>query len=162
MQDKPIPPYPTTRSSRPGPSRDSEPQVFISEERRQFYSRAMIKTTLLSVTIVVIFLVTNLPYIIHEFFIYGILNIHWCTENWCLLMKGIFGISIVSNSALNPFIFLLFHSGSSRLDSCTSRCFPGSSLISTRVQGFRVQFSVLRRNQDSITVMESEHNQTPI
>ena len=48
-----------------------------------YLSRAKVKTTNLSLTVVTIFIVTNLPYMVDEFIRQDILADSWCTLSWC-------------------------------------------------------------------------------
>ena len=41
------------------------------------------KTTNLSLTVVTIFVITNLPYMVEEFIRQEILADSWCTMSWC-------------------------------------------------------------------------------
>jgi len=81
--------------------------------------RSTVKATNLSITVVILFIVTNLPYIVDEFIRQEILTNPSCTSSTCLTVKAFLGLSIVSNSAINPFIFLLFNSKSPRAQALT-------------------------------------------
>ena len=48
-----------------------------------YLSRAKVKITNLSLTVVIIFIITNLPYMVDEFIRQGILASSWCTMSWC-------------------------------------------------------------------------------
>ena len=48
-----------------------------------YLSRAKVKTTNLSLTVVTIFIITNLPYMVDEFIRQEILADSWCTMSWC-------------------------------------------------------------------------------
>ena len=98
------------------------------------------KTTNLSLTVVTIFIITNLPYMVDEFIRQEILADSWCTMSWCGAVEvrntininlkypfptqAIIGVSMVSNSAINPFIFLLFNSSSPTASSIARNCCP--------------------------------------
>ena len=84
-----------------------------------YLSRAKEKITNLSLTVVTIFVITNLPYMVDEFIRQEILADSWCTMSWCGVVEAIIGVSMVSNSAINPFIFLLFNSTSQRASAIT-------------------------------------------
>ena len=86
---------------------------------RHFISRAKEKTTNLALTVVTVFMVTNLPYMVDEFIR---IDKSWCHQSWCGIMEAIIGVSIVSNSSINPYIFLLFNSDSSLANSLSTRC----------------------------------------
>ena len=45
-----------------------------------------------------------------------------CHQSWCGILEAIIGVSIVSNSSINPYIFLLFNSDNSRANSLATRC----------------------------------------
>lgn len=93
-----------------------------------YMSRAKERTTNISLTVVTIFIITNLPYMVDELMRQEILNSSWyirrpssqfltrlvrCGQSWCSLLRSVLCISIVSNSCINPFIFLLINSGQS-------------------------------------------------
>ena len=48
-----------------------------------YLSRAKGKITNLSLTVVTIFIITNLPYMVDEFIRQEILADSWCTMSWC-------------------------------------------------------------------------------
>ena len=48
-----------------------------------YLSRAKVKITNLSLTVVIIFIITNLPYMVDEFIRQEILASSWCTMSWC-------------------------------------------------------------------------------
>ena len=81
-----------------------------------------VKTTNLSLTVVIVFIITNLPYMVDELLRQEILGSRWCTKAWCGAVEAVIGISIVSNSCLNPFIYLLFNSTSPRAASFVHNC----------------------------------------
>ena len=49
----------------------------------QYLSRAKGKITNLSLTVVTIFVITNMPYMVDEFIRQKILADSWCTNSWC-------------------------------------------------------------------------------
>merc|ERR1711971_717378 len=92
-------------------------------------SRATQKATNLSLTVVTLFVITNLPYVVDEFIRYRqkILGGDGgsCRNSiLCRTAQAIIGMTIVSNSAINPFIFLLFNSTSQRASAITRNCCP--------------------------------------
>jgi len=84
-------------------------------------SRATQKATNLSLTVVTLFVITNLPYVVDEFIRQGIFGGSGGTG---MTAQAIIGMTIVSNSAINPFIFLLFNSTSHRASAITRNCCP--------------------------------------
>lgn len=100
---------------------------------RHYMSRSSKKATNLVLTVITVFMLTNLPYMIDEFMRQEILskswyclqpliiplNSHWrCSEAWCETLSAVIGVSIVSNSCINPFIFLFFNSDNPMATSC--------------------------------------------
>ena len=64
---------------------------------RKYLSRAQEKTTNLSLTVVAIFIITNLPYMVDEWIRQEILSNSWCSMSWCRVVEANIGISMVSN-----------------------------------------------------------------
>ena len=110
---------------------------------RSYLSRAKVKTTNLALAVLTIFIITNLPYMMDEFIRQEILADSWCTMSWCATVEvtkpifrinfiilptfqAIIGVSMVSNSAINPFIFLLFNSTDPKATSIARRFCPSS------------------------------------
>ena len=54
---------------------------------KSYLSRAKVKTTNLSLTVVTIFIITNLPYMVDEFIRQEILADSWCTMSWCGVLE---------------------------------------------------------------------------
>jgi len=107
--------------------------------------RSTLKATNLSLTVVSLFVVTNLPYVVDEFIRQKILTDAWCDSGtFCRTVEAIIGMTIVSNSAINPFIFLLFNSRSPRAVGITRNCCPlvrGGLLSTTRSNDVRILYS---------------------
>ena len=55
----------------------------------QYLSRAKERITSLSLTVVTIFILTNLPYMVDEFIRQEILADAWCTMPWCGVVEVI-------------------------------------------------------------------------
>ena len=108
----------STSSSSPGINSSQQPS------QPSLLSRAKLQTTNLSIAIVVTFILTNLPYMVDEFIRQKIVTNFLCEQGSCKFVKAILGISQVSNSAINPFIFLLFNSKISFARDCTGSCCP--------------------------------------
>ena len=64
---------------------------------RKYLSRAQEKTTNLSLTVVAIFIITNLPYMVDEWIRQEILSNSWCSMSWCRVVEANIGISMVFN-----------------------------------------------------------------
>ena len=80
-------------------------------ERRSYMSRAKERTTNLALVLLTVFILTNLPYMVDELMRQDILTTSWCTDTWCGKLRAVMGVSMVSSSCINPYIFLLFNSG---------------------------------------------------
>ena len=91
-----------------------------------YLSRAKVKITNLSLTVVIIFIITNLPYMVDEFIRQEIFATSWRTISWFGPVEAIIGVSMVSNSAINPFIFILFNSSSPVASQIARNCCPAS------------------------------------
>ena len=51
-----------------------------------------------------------------------------CPKSWCAIFEAFIGVSIVSNSCLNPYIFLFFNSDNRQATNITTNCcLKGSS-----------------------------------
>ena len=61
-----------------------------------YLSRAKVKTTNLSLTVVTIFIITNLPYMVDEFIRQDILADSWCTLSWCGAVEVIKTVSRIN------------------------------------------------------------------
>ena len=61
-------------------------------------SRAQIKTTNLSMAVVLTFLLTNLPYIVDEFIRQKIVINQDCDQEWCKVGKVRYSVSLVYHS----------------------------------------------------------------
>lgn len=81
--------------------------------------QAKVKTLNLSIAVVAAFLLTNLPYLTYEMCIAFRLPVRLQPE-----AVAIMGIVSASNSAINPFIYLLFQSRSSWAQRLTTLCCP--------------------------------------
>ena len=88
-------------------------------ERRYYMSRAKERTTNLALVLLTVFILTNLPYMVDELMRQDILGSSWCADTWCGGLRAIMGVSMVSSSCINPYIFLLFHFGLA--NTCLSR-----------------------------------------
>ena len=99
---------------------------------KSYFSKAKVKTTNHSLTVVTIFIITNLPYMVDEFIRQKIVTNFLCEQGSCKFVKAILGISQVSNSAINPFIFLLFNSKISFARDCTRSCCPLTRKLQNR------------------------------
>ena len=92
-------------------------------------------------TVVFIFILTNLPYLVDEFIRQQIVTNQQCNTPVCHALKvtylashlnflfiypiqAFLGISTVMNSAINPFIFLLFNSDSKLATNLINQCCP--------------------------------------
>ena len=92
-------------------------------------------------TVVFIFILTNLPYLVDEFIRQQIVTNQQCNTPVCHALKvttlashltqssysplqAFLGISTVMNSAINPFIFLLFNSESKLATTLINHCCP--------------------------------------
>ena len=65
-------------------------RVNLPQGRDSHYlSRAKEKITNLSLTVVTIFVITNLPYMVDEFIRQEILAYSWCTHSWCGVVEVI-------------------------------------------------------------------------
>jgi hypothetical protein len=115
-------------TSSSSPSIDSEQQP----SQPNLLSQAKLQTTNLSIAIVVTFILTNLPYMVDEFIRQKIVTNFLCEQGSCKFVKAILGISQVSNSAINPFIFLLFNSKISFARDCTRSCCPLTRKLQNR------------------------------
>ena len=100
--------------------------------------------------VVLTFLLTNIPYIVDELIRQKIFINQECEQEWCQVLKvsekipvpddyqifpifqAVLGVSIVANSALNPFIFLIFNSKSSLAQRLTNGYCPLSRPIQNR------------------------------
>ena len=82
-------------------------------------SRAKERTTNLALVLLAVFILTNLPYMVDELMRQDILTASWCAETWCWRLRAVMGVSMVSSSCINPYIFLLFNSG--LVNTCLSR-----------------------------------------
>ena len=84
-------------------------------------------------------MITNTPYMVDEFIRMDkswfvsrlfyistlyicISHIIRCHQSWCGILEAIIGVSIVSNSCINPYILLLFNSDNSTANSIATRC----------------------------------------
>merc|ERR1719400_174429 len=96
-------------------------------------------------------MITNIPYMVDEFIR---MDKSWCHQSWCGILEAIIGVSIVSNSSINPYIFLLFNSDNSTANFISSRCCLN--------RGNRERFTILsvsfnKRRQETI---EDEREET--
>ena len=62
--------------------------------RRNLLSKARIKTTNLSMAMVLIFIITNLPYIVDEFFRQGFVSKEPCHSEFCHVLKVTYFVNI--------------------------------------------------------------------
>ena len=60
-----------------------------------YLSRAKVKITNLSLTVVTIFVITNLPYMVDEFIRQEILADSWCTMSWCGVVEVLYCVQVV-------------------------------------------------------------------
>ena len=60
-----------------------------------YLSRAKVKITNLSLTVVTIFVITNLPYMVDEFIRQEILADKWCTMSWCGVVEVLYCVQVV-------------------------------------------------------------------
>lgn len=119
----------------------SSPRGSQRVPNRNLLSRARIKTTNLSLSVIVAFIVTNLPYIIDEFIRQDIFTGGKCNQYpWCHVVKAVIGIAPVSNSAINPFIYLLFNAKSPSAQNCTNSCCPLTRTVYKSLNMIRVKF----------------------
>ena len=100
--------------------------------------------------VVILFLLTNLPYIVDEFIRQKIFIKEDCSKEWCKIVKvikalctachqtfeAVLGVCIVANSALNPFVFLVFNSKSTLAQRITNFFCPLTRPIQNRCQSF--------------------------
>jgi len=119
----------------------SETSSTAAAPRQHLLSRARVKTTNLSMAVVVTFILTNLPYIVDECIRQRFVTKDQCNTLYCHVVKAFLGVSMVSNSAINPFIFLLFNSKSKFAQSCTFGCCPLTRRFQTNFSMVRVKFT---------------------
>lgn len=102
------------------------------------------KTLNLSITVVVMFLITNLPYMIYEIFIAFNIPVS-LNPNAAAFM----GIISASNSAINPFVYLLFHSKTRLAQRITSYCCPCTEACFRRMENRAPQLRIVFRKSAS-------------
>jgi len=115
---------------------------------RRYMSRAKEKTTNLALTVVTVFMITNTPFMLIEFMRRGIILDSWdswCTKTFCAIFEAFIGVSIVSNSCLNPYIFLFFNSDNRKATNITTNCCLNRSDGEERATILSVSF---RRNKN--------------
>jgi len=127
---------------RPNASPETSSQERVGQvHNRGLIPRARVKVLNLSLAFVITFLVTNVPYAIHE------LCIAYIGQN-SLSKKtsSIIGILPPLNSAINPIIYLLFNSQAYWTQVLTTECCPLTSFLFIRLAAFTNHQPTPRRN----------------
>jgi len=108
---------------------------------RGLIPRARVKVLNLSLAFVITFLVTNVPYVIHELCI-AYIGSNSLTKK----TSAIIGIMPPMNSVINPMIYLLFNSQTYTAQVLTTECCPLTSIIFLRLAAFTNHQPTPRRN----------------